>query len=174
VLHIILSLEKPMRVTRSLLAFALVVLAAVPSIQAQALPAADQAALNKLRADYAAAWAKGDAKAVAALFTADALDINAAAEVYSGRAAIEKDLVESLAGPVKGTTLKITSAPERALKPDVAIGHGTFELHKGTEVVQAGHYAIVYVKTATGWQITSLTGFVPQPPPAPAAPTKKP
>ena len=38
-----------MRVTRSLLAFALVVLAAVPSIQAQALPAADQAALNKLR-----------------------------------------------------------------------------------------------------------------------------
>ena len=50
---------------------------------------------------------EGDAKAVAALFTADALDISAAAEVYSGRAAIEKDLVESLAGPVKGTTLKI-------------------------------------------------------------------
>jgi uncharacterized protein (TIGR02246 family) len=164
-----------MRATRSLPAFAFVVLAAVPSLGAQALPAADQAAVNKLAADYSAAWAKGDAKTIAGMFTSDALDINAAGEVHMGRAAIEKDLVTSFAGPLKGTTLKITAAPDRALKPDVAIGHGTFEVRKGTEVVQAGHYSIVDVKTATGWQITSLTGFVPQvPPPPPApAPTKK-
>jgi uncharacterized protein (TIGR02246 family) len=162
-----------MRAPRSLLAFVLVALAAAPSLHAQAPSAADQAALNKLAADYMAAWAKGDAKAIANIFTTDALDINAAGEVHVGRAAIEKDLVTQFAGPLKGTTLKITPAPDRALKPDVAIGHGSFEVRKGTEVVQAGHYAIVDVKTPTGWQITSLTGFVPQTPPPAAAPVKK-
>ncbi len=163
-----------MRATRSLPTVAFVVLAAVPSLKAQSLPDADRIALSKLAADYATAWGKGNAKAVADMFTADALDINAAGEVHIGRAAIEKDLAASFAGPLKGTTLRITVAPDRALKPDVAIGHGTFEVRKGTEVVQAGHYSIVDVKTAAGWQITSLTGFVPQPPPPPAAaPTKK-
>jgi uncharacterized protein (TIGR02246 family) len=160
-----------MRTVRNLLALTLIAVATAAPIRAQSLPAADQAALNKLAADYSAAWAKGDAKAIAGMFTMDALDINAFGEMHIGRAAIEKDLVTQFAGPMKGTTLKIMAAPnDRALKPDVAIGHGTFEVRKGTEVLQAGHYSLVDVKGASGWQITSLTGFVPQVPPPPAAP----
>jgi uncharacterized protein (TIGR02246 family) len=162
-----------MRAPRSLLAIAFVALTAVPSLHAQALPAADQAALNKLAADYSAAWAKGDAKAIAAMFTTDALDIDAMGQVHSGRAAIEQNLAAQFAGPLKGTTLKITPAPDRALKPDVSIGHGAFEVRRGAEVVEAGHYSLVDAKTPTGWQIASLTGFVPQPPPPAPAPAKK-
>ena len=160
-----------MRSIRNLLAFAVISLLAVPSLRAQAVSAADQAAITKLAADYSAAWAKGDTKAIAGMYTTDALDINAFGQVISGRAAIEKDLVESFGGAMKGTTIKITPAPgDRALKPDMVAGHGTFEIRKGTEVMQAGHYSLVDVKTATGWQITLLTGFVPQPVPAAPAP----
>jgi uncharacterized protein (TIGR02246 family) len=153
---------------------AAIALAAVPSLHAQTVSAADQAALNKLAADYSAAWAKGDARAIAAMFTSDALGINAFGEMHAGRAAIEKDLAAQFARPMKGTTLKVMAAPgDRAVKPDVAVGHGTFEIRKGTELLQAGHYSVVDVKTASGWQITSLTGFVPQPPPPAPAPAKK-
>lgn len=167
-----------MTLGRAIMIAAVLTCTATPSLRAQALSAADQAAVVKLAKDYEAAWAKGDSKALAAFYTADAWNINEQAQVLKGRAAIEQDLATGMAGPMKGSTIKITSGTGWALRPDVAIVQGTYAIHAGKDVVN-GHWIATDVKGKDGaWSIATLTGFVPQPPPAApaktAAPTKKP
>ena len=171
-----------MKLGRAIMIAAVLTCTAAPSVRAQALSAADQTAVVKLAKDYEAAWAKGDAKAVAAFYTTDALDINDQAHVTKGRAAIEQDLVTAMAGPMNGpmngSTIKIMSSIGWALRPDVAIVHGSYTIHMGKDVVN-GHWIATDVKGKDGaWSIATLTGFIPQAPPtAPtkaAAPTKKP
>lgn len=167
-----------MKLGRAIMIAAVLTCTAAPSVRAQALSAADQTAVVKLAKDYEAAWAKGDAKAVAAFYTTDALDINDQAHVTKGRAAIEQDLVTAMAGLMKGSTIKIMSSIGWALRPDVAIVHGTYTIHVGKDVVN-GHWIATDVKGKDGaWLIATLTGFIPQAPPAApakaAAPTKKP
>jgi uncharacterized protein (TIGR02246 family) len=136
--------------------------------------AADEAAIKAIATTYAAAWAKGDAKAVSNTFTADAIDIGADGVMNTGRDAILKATSAALAGPYKGSTLVINTAPVIFLKPDVALAHGTYTTSAGGKVVAEGHWMGVDVKTASGWQIRALEALVPPPPLAPApTPAKK-
>lgn len=160
-----------MRVRTAIVAAGLMIIPSV--VSAQKLSAADEAAVTKIAADYVAAWAKADAKAIAALYTADAFTVGGDGVTASGRAAIEKNVAQNLAGMFKGTTLKVNTGSVRQLAPNVAGAQGTWEVSAGGKVVASGQYVATDVKTADGWKTAHFASFTPQAPPAPAAPAKK-
>lgn len=145
---------------RPLLFLAAGTLAAAAPARAQGTPA-DQEALRRRGTEYAAAWARGDAAAVAAFYLPNALEVGADGTARSGRAAVERGLAQQFAGPFKGTTIAITSEPSTFVKPDVAIGRGTYEVRREGEVVAAGRYMNVWVKGAAGWRLRANQTLVP-------------
>jgi len=165
-----------MKIVRAVATLALLMLTAAPALRAQMVSAADQTVLDNIAKSYETAWAKGDAKAIAALFAADGKVLGADGNSVSGRAAIEKDLATQFAGPLKGSAIKIvTVGGGWALRPDVAIEHGTYEIHVGKDLAQAGVWMVTDAKGKDGWQLAATSSFVPQAPPPPAKPadTKK-
>jgi uncharacterized protein (TIGR02246 family) len=132
---------------------------------AQGTPA-DEAAIRKAAEQFPAAWAKGDAKALAALFTTDADYVSSTGLTATGRAEIEKAYMAQLSGVYKGTSLKNASTNIRFLKPDVAISNGTFEIGdvRGPDGKVApprrGTATSVVVKQNGQWLITALRAIV--------------
>src|SRR5262249_14189138 len=119
--------------------------------------------------EFAAAWNKADAKAMAQFFAEDADYISSTGQKGNGRADIEKILAEQFAGAYKGGTIKITTASIRFLKPDVALSNGTFEISglQGADgkalPVRRGLSTNVFVKQGDKWLIAALRGMVPAP-----------
>ena len=66
---------------------------------------ADEAAIRKVTDQFPPAWAKGDAKSLAAL-AVDADYVGSTGATANGRAEIEKAYVTQLSGVSKGTALK--------------------------------------------------------------------
>lgn len=97
---------------------------------AQVKPNAD-AELKKLADEFAQAWGKGDAKALAALHTQDAIRIPGDGQVVSGCAAIEQNLSQGLSGIWKGSTITITPGQTRQLTADAAVGEGRYQIALG-------------------------------------------
>lgn len=134
------------------------------AIQAQASYEAD---FKKLADDFSAAWAKGDAKGIAALHSEDAVRLNGDGTVATGRAAIEQNLAEALAGPWKGTTLTITANPSKRVTDDVYLGEGKYQVSGGTPPAGAptsGSYMNTMVRRGGRWMIAGSA--VVSPPPA--------
>jgi len=105
--------------------------------------------IQQLNDQWSAAFNKGDAAAVAAMYAQDAYMLPAGAPMVKGRAAIEgfvKQITQDL-GDFKLTTLDV-----KPLGPDAAleIGTATFK-HKG----QAGavKYAVVWQKEGGSWKL---------------------
>ena len=132
---------------------------------------ADEAAVRKAADQFPAAWAKGDAKSLAALYTADADYVSSTGLIGKGRAEIEKAYVTQFSGVYKGTSLKNATTNVRFLKPDIAITNGTFEvsgLHgpDGREAPsRRGISTSILVKQNGQWLITALRAWVPPPQP---------
>ena len=134
-------------------------------------------AMEKLVKDYEQIWMQGDAQALAALYTADAINVNEAGTVTRGRAAIEKSAMATFLGPLKGSRLAVTPGASQALAPDVAINEGTYTITGGSgpdgkPVTLKGHYLNTLVKKGGAWMIAGNTTFVPAAPPAAKAPGK--
>lgn len=126
------------------------------------VPAAAQAndpALDKLAADWAAAFAKGDAKALAGFYTDDAVRSSQEAGTTIGRAAIEKEFAANFAGPWKGATIAIKVGSSRSVGPDIAVNEGTWEVSgkgpDGKPTTMSGRYVNTIVKRAGAWAIAS-------------------
>jgi uncharacterized protein (TIGR02246 family) len=159
--------EVPMKFTRMALAVCVAVLGAGLT------PAGAQAkdpALDKLAADWTAAFAKGDAKALAALYTEDAVRTSQDAGTVVGRAAIEKEFASNFAGPWKGATIAIKVGSRHPIGTDVLVNEGTWEVSgagpDGKPMTMSGYYVNTLVKQAGGWAIAG-NAAVPR---APAAP----
>ena len=125
-------------------------------------------AVEKVRTAYEQAWQKGDAKAIAALYTDTAILIDAAGVVVHGRAAIEKAQAANFAGPYKGTTLTITPGLSQSVSPTLSVNEGTFTVTgikgpDGKPVPVAGHYVNTFLKQGSGWLIASNAAFTPEP-----------
>lgn len=158
-----------MRIVSTLVLFAGLSLAAQSPVAAQAPSAADAAAIAKNFREFEAAWAKADAKAVSERYATNGASVAMDGSVDVGRANIEKAMTSGFAGTFKGTAIIITPAANaaRAIKPDVVLDNGTFELKKGTLSLANGFYTAVSVKTPKGWVISQSTVFVaPMLPPA--------
>lgn len=69
----------------------------------------------------AAAWNRGDAIAFAQSFRADGTFTNVNGATFEGRQAFEQRHREIFAGPLKGSTTKMTVQRSQLIRPDVAL-----------------------------------------------------
>jgi uncharacterized protein (TIGR02246 family) len=126
------------------------------------VPAGAQAkdpALDKLAADWMAAFARGDAKALAGFYTDDAVRVSQEAGTTIGRAAIEKEFAANFAGAWKGATIAIEVGSSRPVGTDIAVNEGTWEVSAtgpdGKPMKMSGYYVNTIVKRAGAWAIAS-------------------
>jgi uncharacterized protein (TIGR02246 family) len=152
-----------MRRARVALAVAVAFAAGLGSASAQS----NDPALDKLAADWSAAFAKGDAKALAGLYTENAVRVTPEGGAVVGREAILKEFTAAMAGAWKGATIKITTGPLSTVAPDVAVGEGTFEVTgaRGPDGTPApplkGRYLNTVVKKGGVWLLASNAAVPP-------------
>ena len=108
--------------------------------------------IQQLNDKWAAAFNKGDAAAVAALYTADAYLLPAGAEMIKGRPAIEGFWRQSMQqlGDVKCTTLDVKPLGNAAAREI-----GTCRFKTKTQPPQDGalKYAVVWQKEGGQWKL---------------------
>lgn len=131
----------------------------------------EETAIRARVKEYVAAYNRGDAKGVAAIYAEDGTHTYATGFTHRGRPEIEKGLRDSLAGPLKGTQIAITPERIRLLGEAVAVEEATFLLSglKTAAGVQAGDVKGlclgVYQKQGQRWFAAAVQCFVPPPPP---------
>lgn len=119
---------------------------------------------GKRVADFIAAFNKGDAKAVAAFWTAEATYVDQAGREIKGRPAIEK-LYEKVFAGQKGAKLAVNVASARLLSPEVALEDGTTEITPadgGPGTI--ARFSAVLVKKDGEWFFESVRDSVASPP----------
>jgi uncharacterized protein (TIGR02246 family) len=148
-----------------------VLAAAVVALGAGSTPARAQAsdpAVDKLVADWTAAFAKGDARALASLYTDTAVRSSQDGGTTIGRAAIEKEFAANFTGPWKGATIKITPGSHQAVSADVAVNAGTWVVSgtgpDGQAMTMKGRYVNTIVKKGGAWLLASNAAIVDAPP----------
>jgi uncharacterized protein (TIGR02246 family) len=126
------------------------------------------AELRKLADAYTQAWAKGDAKAISNLHTNEAIRIGENGRVAVGRVAIEKALLEALAGPYRGTKLGFTLGQTTRAAQDVYVSEGSYALAGGMPPAGTptrGRYLKTLVRVSGRWLIASDAAIAPPRPP---------
>ena len=112
---------------------------------------------------YIAAFNKGDAKTLTALYTADATRLGPDGQLLTGRAAIEKSYMDGFAGPLKGATLALQLGRTQVVTPDVKIMEGRFTVAAAVQL--KGRFVNTLVRQGGTWLLASVV-TVPDPPPA--------
>jgi uncharacterized protein (TIGR02246 family) len=145
-------------------------LAALSLVGADFTPGpADEAAVRKVIEDFAGAWNRHDAKAMAELHTEDVNFINIFGTwPRGGRNGLQMGLARYHAGPFSQSTMKIRTEQIRFLAPNVAVVHGTMELlNAPPDVLGECHSIRVLVKVGEKWLISSFQNTLVRPvPPA--------
>ena len=136
---------------------------AVPDSSAPEANASADAAIRQIVARYVDARDNKDAKATAALFTADADQLVSSGEWRKGRDALVRGAMAS--SEASGGKRTITVETVRFLSPDVAIADGRYQIAGP----QPRHMwaAIIMKRTPEGWRIAAIRNMLPA---APAAP----
>lgn len=153
-------------------AFVLVGCQAAEEPEPAAPPPTDEELLHQVASDYEAAWAEGDAAAIAALFTEDGDVVNDNGH-FQGRSAVEENLRQGFETIYQGTSIAIESTSVRFLRPDVALVDGTYEITgamspEGEELPAIkGLWMGVDVKVDGKWHISSLRPMTPVEAPEP-------
>jgi len=137
----------------------LILLVAVASHAPVAAQANPDAEFKKIGEAYAAAWAKGDAKAIAALHTKDAMRMGGEGQPpVNGSAVIEQGLIAAFAGPYKGSTLTVTSNSSKRVTADTYVNEGTYAISGGSPIPGApdhGQFMNVFVREGGKWLIAA-------------------
>ena len=116
---------------------------------------------QKIADQYSAAFNKGDANALAALYTANAMRVGPDGQLVTGRAAIEKTYGDAFAGPLKGTKLTLEQGGIQVVAPDVKVMEGRFAAAGVTTI--KGRYVNTIVRQGKSWRLASVV-TVPDPP----------
>ncbi len=118
--------------------------------------------IQKVMDEYRAAWDKGDAKALAALHSTDAVRIGSDGQLSSGRDAIEKSFATNFAGRFKGTKLTLQSGRTQNVTSDVRVIEGTYEVTGGSSGPLKGRFLNTLVRQQGQWRLASVAA-IPQP-----------
>ncbi len=119
--------------------------------------AADEAAIRKAVESYVAAFNRGDAKALAALWSPDAVYTNRlSGEQVVGRAEIEKQFAAILA-EAKGAKLESQTESIRFLSPNVAVEEGTAKVIRPDQEPEESEYTAVYLKRDGQWLLDRVS-----------------
>ena len=120
--------------------------------------------VNRLVEQYQTAWNKGDAKALAALYSQTAIRMQPEGPV-AGRAAIEQMFTKNFAEIWKGTKLTLKAGRTQKVTADVSILEGTYEVAGGAGAPQRGRFLNTLVREGAEWKLASVT-------PVPETPAK--
>ncbi|RBP48178.1 uncharacterized protein (TIGR02246 family) [Roseimicrobium gellanilyticum] len=104
---------------------------------------------------YEAAYAKGDAKALADFFTDDAEYNSEDGSTLSGRAEIEESLRAQFLTD-KGSKLAISVDSVKVLSPDVVVEKGSTTVTEKNGDTSGALYTAIHVKKDGKWRITNL------------------
>jgi uncharacterized protein (TIGR02246 family) len=117
--------------------------------------------LDKLAADWTAAFNRGDAKALAAFYTENAVRASQEAGTVTSRAAIEKEFAANFAGPWKGAKVSVKVGSTHPVGADIAVNEGAWEVNgtgpDGKAMTMKGTYVNTIVKKNGAWVIASNT-----------------
>jgi uncharacterized protein (TIGR02246 family) len=128
--------------------------------------ARDRQAVVRLHAGIDQAWNAGDAPAFAARWTRDGTVVSPLGSLTSGRARIEKEQAAEFAGPMKGTTHRLTVARVYWPRPGVAVVDGTAEISgltgpDGTAYPPlAAEFTSVCVHQGRAWLVAHMRSYV--------------
>ena len=139
----------------------LAVLSAVSHAETTAENSPEKTAVIALDRAFEAAYAKGDAKAVADFFTEDAHYTSDNGRTFDGRKAIE-DNVRAAFARNNGAKLAIALDSVRLLAPDVLLEMGSTAVTAKDGATNGALYTAVYVKKDGKWKISQLVE-TPQP-----------
>jgi uncharacterized protein (TIGR02246 family) len=149
-----------MKIT-ALLASVSAALAAVSHAETTAENSPEKTAVMAIDRAFEAAYAKGDAKAVADFFTEDAHYTSDSGRTFDGRTAIESSVRAAFAKN-NGTKLAINLDSIRVLAPDVLLERGSTTVTAKDGETNGALYTAVYVKKDGKWKISQLVE-TPQP-----------
>jgi uncharacterized protein (TIGR02246 family) len=119
--------------------------------------AADEAAIRKAVEAYVAAFNQGDAKALAAMWSSEAVHTNPlSGEQVVGREAIEAQFAAIFA-EAKGIKLEANTDSVRFVSPNVAVEQGTAKVIRPDQAPEESEYTAVYVKREGQWLLDRVT-----------------
>jgi uncharacterized protein (TIGR02246 family) len=122
---------------------------------------ADEAAIGQAVDAYTAAFNKGDAKALAALWSPEAVYINPDnGEQAVGREAIEKQFAKIFAA-AKGSKLEAKTDSIKFVSPNVAVEQGTAKVLQPKGEPEESEYSAVYIKREGKWLLDRVTEEAP-------------
>ena len=143
---------------------------------------ASPAAVDQVKArgdQFAAAWNKHDAKAMAAMFAPDGDLLNPVGRYASGRAEVEKLFHDEHSTFMKHSTYKNVRSSVHLLDADAAVGDWDIEISGMTDPngkampVEKTHVTCVMKNAGGNWWIVSARAFdLMTPPPMPKAAAK--
>jgi len=119
---------------------------------------------KKVADEYAAAFNKGDAKALVALYAPQGTRLGPDGLLVAGRAAIEKVYADGFAGPLKGAKLTLEPGAAHTITPDVKIIEGRFTV--ASLAALKGRYVNTLVRQGKAWLLASVVTINDPPPPA--------
>jgi uncharacterized protein (TIGR02246 family) len=116
--------------------------------------AQDKASIEKLNDAFTAAFAKGDAAALAAMYTEDASLLPAGAEMVKGRPGIQGFWGEAVKGLASA---KLTTLEVLPLGPEYAEEIGTYALQTRAQPPQTmtGKYVVIWRKVGGDWKLAT-------------------
>ncbi len=132
---------------------------AIPAIAAEKKdPETPEAAIRAAAVDFVAAFNKGDAKEIAALWIAGGDHIDADGNHYVGREAIQAEY-ETFFQKRPGSTIQITVDSVRRVGADSAIEDGRAEVTSHSSDAPAlSKYVAIHVKKNGKWLLASVRG----------------
>ncbi len=118
---------------------------------------ADEAAIRKAVESYVVAFNQGDAKALAAMWSPEAVYTNPlSGEQVVGREAIEKQFAGIFADE-KGAKLEAKTDSIQFISPSVAVEHGTAKVITAEQAADETEYTAIYVKRDAQWLLDRVT-----------------
>ena len=116
--------------------------------------AADRAAISSSAEAYVAAFNRGDAKALAELWTPEGELVTESGERIQGNASIQEHFTKFFSAN-KGLKLALLEPKIEFQSPSVAIETGNASVIRSESEVESSSYTAVHIKTAKGWRIDS-------------------
>jgi len=138
-----------------------VMVALAAGSQAPASRSKDDAAVREAVKNYVAARERGDAAAIAALFTSDADQLVSSGEWRRGRDEVVKGTLASSQRTGGKRTIEVEAV--RFPTPDVAIADGRYEITGGTGADRRMWSTFVMTRAKDGWHIAAIRNMLPAP-----------
>ena len=149
-----------------------VLVAALAPVVSARMQDPTEAELRRLAEAYAQAWAKGDAKAVTALYASDAIRVGPEGTTSIGRGKIELALTAALNGPYRSSKIVVTYGVTTRAAQDAYVSEGTFSIAGGIAppgVPTRGRFLQTLVRVSGRWLIAGDAAIIP---PRPVSPPK--